>query len=230
MPTPKPAAPYDRDPTKAAPHAFDRETGTPVGLDWLKSYERALRTYARHPETKFLGGDFVQSGTLRRRHVLPGTPTYIGKEADRWEEDEEFGAHDDSVQEYGAGDDARAEAIAVIKSALAVKGCTHKKLARAAKVSDTSVQRATEGTLIKFSSIMRLAQASERLRLTAEKSGVEREQWISLLREWVAAETVRFVAKRLGYPANNLRKVLEGARPASKGLLDAIRRCSNAPS
>src|SRR5215204_2027540 len=88
----KPAAPYNKDPAAAAREAFDRESGTPVPSEWLESYARLLRSYARHPETKFLGGEHGSSGALKRRHVVPELIQYIGKEADRWEEDELFGA------------------------------------------------------------------------------------------------------------------------------------------
>src|SRR5947207_1788241 len=52
MRKPKPAAPYDKDPLKAAPKAFDRITGEPVATEWLETYQRLLRTYVHHPETK----------------------------------------------------------------------------------------------------------------------------------------------------------------------------------
>jgi hypothetical protein len=52
-------------------------------------------------KTKFLGGAHIQSGPLRRRHVFATIPEYIGKEADRWEEDSHFGADEDSAIPYG---------------------------------------------------------------------------------------------------------------------------------
>ncbi|MGH1573242.1 hypothetical protein ACRAWG_24455 [Methylobacterium sp. P31] len=226
MRSPKPTAPYDRDPMQAAGRAFDRETGEPVDLQWLKTYGRTLRTYVRHPETKFLGGNFGESGTLRRRHVLAGLPVYIGKEADRWEEDEEFGADEQSVVSYGMGENARAETIAILEAALAMNGCNHATLSRAAKVSTHTLRRALDGTLHDPAALGRLVQAARPI-LAIEQ---ERSKLLSLLQGWVKADGISAIAKRLNYPANNLNKVLAAQRPASKGLLDAIRRVADARS
>jgi hypothetical protein len=137
---PKPAAPYDKDPRKAARKAFDRVTGEPIGAEWLETYQRLLRTYAHHPETKFLPAERAFSGPLQRRHVHVAAIHFIGKEADRWEEDEQFGADEDSLIEYDLSADARRQAAETIRRALEV--CTHLELARAARVSKHTVRRA----------------------------------------------------------------------------------------
>jgi hypothetical protein len=38
------------------------------------------------PEAKFEKGDYLDSGPTRRRHVQVAQINYIGKEANRWEE------------------------------------------------------------------------------------------------------------------------------------------------
>jgi hypothetical protein len=88
---PRPVAPYDRDISKAANDAFDREPPwDPVPLAWLRTYAEALRQYHIHPETKFRGGGHMQTGPLSRRHVFASAVEYIGKEADKWEEAQPF--------------------------------------------------------------------------------------------------------------------------------------------
>lgn len=224
MRSPKPNAPYDRDPMQAAGRAFERETGEPVDLQWLKTYERTLRTYVRHPETKFLGGNFGESGPLRRRHVLAGLPVYIGKEADRWEEDEEFGADQRSVVSYGVNEDAREAADTTIRAALVAKGCTHKKLTRAARVSEHTLQRVLDGGGVEQNALTRLARAAEQLRSEAALKAAENEHALETLRKWIEADGLAAVACRLGHRAENLRKVLTGKRKLGSALLSAIRR------
>lgn len=83
---PKPAAPFDNDPTEAARHAFDRQTGKPVPTQWLKSYGQVLARYHLHTEAPFWGGTDTQKGVLPRRHVEAIAIRHIGKEAHNWEE------------------------------------------------------------------------------------------------------------------------------------------------
>jgi hypothetical protein len=81
------AAPYERDAKIVAQRAFDRETGDPVPADRLRTYREVLAQYHLHPEAKFHGGDFLDTGPTSRRHVRPlGPIDNIGKEANRWEE------------------------------------------------------------------------------------------------------------------------------------------------
>lgn len=79
--TPKPIAPFERDPAKAAAQAFDRKTGEPVPVELLKTYADALATYHLSPESKFENGDRWDRGETRRRHVIAERIELIGKEA-----------------------------------------------------------------------------------------------------------------------------------------------------
>jgi hypothetical protein len=83
------ASAYDKDPGKAVSSCFDRQSGEPVPAEQLKSYEEyeeALAQYYLHPEAKFHNGDYWDHGATRRRHILALATEYIGKEANRWEE------------------------------------------------------------------------------------------------------------------------------------------------
>ncbi len=55
----------------------------------MKTYEGALAQYYLHPEAKFQNGDYLDSGVTRRRHIFATVVEHIGKEANRWEEQEE---------------------------------------------------------------------------------------------------------------------------------------------
>jgi hypothetical protein len=79
--TPKPSAPFDRDPAKSAAQAFDRETGESVPASSLKTYAEVLALYHLSPETKFENGDYTNTGETRRRHIIAKRIRRIGKEA-----------------------------------------------------------------------------------------------------------------------------------------------------
>ena len=98
----RPIAPYHKEPAAAAAVAFDRETGQAVPARQLATYREALAQYHLHPEAKFLGGDFIDRGPTRRRHIQVLGITYIGKEANRWEEQFFLGADEGAVISYGA--------------------------------------------------------------------------------------------------------------------------------
>jgi hypothetical protein len=52
----------------------------------LKTYAQALAQYHLRPEAKFENGDYFDSGPTRCRHLQATQINYIGKEANRWEE------------------------------------------------------------------------------------------------------------------------------------------------
>jgi hypothetical protein len=99
---PHPAAPYSTDIKKALANAFDRSRPEPTHVPeaWLKSYARSLARYHLHPEAKFLGGNYDERGTLRRRHVRVTAFQQIGKEADNLEEREFIGDSGDDAVEH----------------------------------------------------------------------------------------------------------------------------------
>jgi hypothetical protein len=99
---PRPIAPYDRDPSKAAKHCFDRNTGEPVPVAILQRYEEVLASYHLRPEYKFSNGEQTDCGITQRRHVMPKTVRNIGKESNRWVEQFYLGGEEDAAVEYGA--------------------------------------------------------------------------------------------------------------------------------
>ena len=104
----RPIAPFHKDPNRAAEAAFDRITDQPVPVEQLGTYQEVLAQYHLHPEAKFLHGDYRDSGHIHRRHVQVIGVTYIGKEANRWEEQFFLGTDEDAAIVYGEAPEDRA--------------------------------------------------------------------------------------------------------------------------
>ena len=98
---PKPVAPYDSDPSKAADKCFDRDTGDKVPAGALKTCAQALAQYHLRPERKFLNGDYMERGITKRRHVRPSAIRQIGKESNRWEEQFYLGGDESAEINHG---------------------------------------------------------------------------------------------------------------------------------
>ena len=93
----KPIAPFSKD-SQEMPHSefIDYRTGRRMtGLEYFKSLEDELSVYIKHPESK-LDGD---EGRLERKHIVADRMIYIGKEADKLEEND-YGFTRTSYNEY----------------------------------------------------------------------------------------------------------------------------------
>jgi hypothetical protein len=100
--TPKPIAPFSKNLDEASRNAFDRETRRQIDPRDLKTYREALRFYHLSPESKFLGGDYVDHGRTERRHIRATAIECIGKEANKWEEQMHVGSGETLEITYGA--------------------------------------------------------------------------------------------------------------------------------
>jgi hypothetical protein len=151
---PRAASPYNRDPAIAAKNAFDRETGERVPSGSLKTYREAVAQYHLHPESKFVGGDYLDRGPMARRHVKAKGIDHIGKEANRWEEQFATGEDIDAQIRYGmvGGDDE--EVLTGLREECQRYG--RRQLARKANLAHKTVSRfmrgapTTEATLSKL--------------------------------------------------------------------------------
>jgi predicted regulator of amino acid metabolism with ACT domain len=214
---PKPISPYSRDPYRMLPKIRDRVSGESVEQRWLRTYAETLRGYHRHPETKFLHGEAIDSGTTRRRHIFAEAVEDIGKEADKWDEDEPLSADDEFTVSYGISVADRKQMFAVIQSV------SKRQLASAAKVSTRTIP-------------MTVAAANdmpdkELERVFAEASSLVEEQRKiresdeSMLR-WLVQQVdergPKEVAEVLGYDAANLAKVVAGKRRLSSEVRKRI--------
>ena len=82
-----PVAPFEKDLSKAIAQAFDRVTGLAVRACDLETYAEALIDYPYRPEAKFGNGEAFDTGRTERLYVHGRELRFIGKEADRWEEE-----------------------------------------------------------------------------------------------------------------------------------------------
>jgi hypothetical protein len=125
----KPASPFVQDKSQAASECFDRGTGEPIEVEKLKTYQESLAQYHLHPETKFLNGNYLDRGKTERRHIVVQSIQYIGKEANKWEE-QVFTGLDSSAQiVYGSSKESLNSVVQAIKK------FGIKRMAEAAKLS-----------------------------------------------------------------------------------------------
>ena len=210
---PKPISPYSRDPYQMLAKIRDRVSGELVEQRWLRTYADTLRGYHRHPETKFLHAEATDSGPTQRRHILVETIEDIGKEADKWDEDEPLAADDEFTVSYGLSVGDRKQMMAVIQSV------SKTRLHRAAHVSirtiPTSLAEANEMPDKELQRIFAEASAlAEEKRKTAELD----EALLQWLVQQVSERGLKAVAELLDYDAANLAKVVAGKRKISREL------------
>ena len=133
----KPVAPYDKDATKAVDNCFDRATGDAIDHNTLRTYQESLAQYHLHPETKFLNGDYTDSGVTERRHILADSIQHIGKEANKWEEQAVLGLDKDAQIEYGVSQAEIAKKLAKVREAIRKFGT--RRMAETANLSQRHV-------------------------------------------------------------------------------------------
>lgn len=142
-----PVAPFHPDPVQAVARAFDRQTGEPVSIEGLKTYADALKNYPYRQESKFLNGEALQRGTTRPRHVIASEIHYIGKEADRWEEEFLIGAGFDPMTRYGCNPDDDAGLFHAIREAAERHG--QKPVADVTGLARGSIRRICAGHTVR---------------------------------------------------------------------------------
>lgn len=201
----KPVSSFVKDITQASAQCFDRETGEPIGADKLKTYQEALAQYHLHPETKFLNGDYLDQGKTDRRRVVVQSIQYIGKEANKWEEQYFTGLDEDAQIVYGAS----SESLGVIMRSIKKYGI--RKMARAAKVSERQVHNIYHGKAIASEkALTKLLRAAAALDSTSASAQKLCKLIRSLLRE--KGVSVRQLSAQLGIDPSNLSKMLSGSR------------------
>jgi hypothetical protein len=145
---PKPIAPYNDDIGVAASACFDRETAEPVPPECLKTYKQALVQYHLSPESKFLHGEPYDTGPTQRRHVEIITVNFIGKEANRWEEQYYTGLDLDAQIEYGPAPGGTTRLRELIGGGVG-------KLSERELASTTGISRTTLSKLLQGKSVRR---------------------------------------------------------------------------
>jgi hypothetical protein len=206
----KPISPYSRDPYSMLSKIRDRVTGRPVEPRWLRTYAEALRGYHLHPETKFLDGDYTDRGRTRRRHILVQAIEDIGKEADKWDDEEPLTADNEFTVSYGVSEIDRQTMLAVVRS------ISKRRLARAAKVSTRSIPSDDQSDSgISDGDVRRLFEVASTLADEDRKQESSDKELVRWIADQVGQRGLTATAEALGYDVANLAKVVSGQRRLS---------------
>lgn len=153
-------APYDSDTEAAIAKAFDRRTGKPVSNSILASYRDAdvLANYHLHSEAKFSNGELYDRGVTDQIHIEVIGVEYIGKEANRLEEQFFLGEVPEAQIEYGHHPRTHHRLITALIEAGKTYGM--EKLAKEARLSRQQLHAILSGgAQPKRRTITRLCQA-----------------------------------------------------------------------
>jgi hypothetical protein len=144
---PKPVAPFDRHPAKAAEACFDRDTGMAIPIRVLKTYKDALAQYHLRPEHKFANGNYTNRGTTRRRHARPAVIRNIGKESNRWEEKFYLGFSEEKQVEYGLAPNDLKGFLGALRTEIRTTG--QRKVAAESGTSRRTIARIMQGKSVR---------------------------------------------------------------------------------
>lgn len=155
-------SPFCSDPDAATETCFDRRTGRPVPSFVLRTYREAISDYHLHSEAKFENGELFDRGITARRHVEAIAVEYIGKEANRWEEQFFLGEVPEAQIEYGRHPNHQKKILAMLRETSRKFGIS--ALARAARLSRQQLHTLLdEAASPRDATIARLCRAALRL-------------------------------------------------------------------
>ena len=202
---PRVVAPFDASPIAAVKNCFDRNTDLRVDVRQLRTYQQSLAQYHLHPESTFHNGDYVDHGLTGRRHVQTDHVEFIGKEANRWEEQFFLGVEPEAQVVYAST--VGADTLRVL-----VRECarTH-GLAALATASGVSVR--TVGSVVRGVGHSRQATLERLVRAGAwldEQASQERRETNALLNrvQHACRDTgLRAFARRAGVNPSHLSEV-----------------------
>jgi DNA-binding transcriptional regulator YdaS (Cro superfamily) len=219
----RPIAPYSRTSKEASAHAFDRDTGKPIPADRLKTYAQALAQYHLRPETKFENGDYCDSGPTRRRHVQATQINYIGKEANRWEEQFFLGMDEHTLIEYGADPNAPA-LFHELTNAVGKFG--KQQVASRIGISRNSLAQILDIKCQKLSPRMsqKIGSAITALNSNSLDQENQNSKLLELVRVEIADIGLSEFARRFQIDVSNLNKVMDGTRKLSRQLAGRFER------
>ena len=147
------------------------------------------------------------SGQTQRRHVFVEAIEDIGKEADKWDDEEPLTADNEFTVSYGVSTVDRQTILTVIQSV------SKRRLARAAKVSTRSIpsDESAAGDM-SAEEFMRLFDLASALATEDRETRVSDQVLIQWISEQVRERGLTATAEMVGYDAANLSKVLAGNR------------------
>ena len=109
-----------------------------VSAALLKTHAEALSNFHLHPEAKFLNGNYLDRGPIVRRRIHVVAVRFIGKEANRWEEQFHLGYDPEAQIEYKGGPDAVEQIRDRVRKAAAAFG--QRRLARKSGVAREQIR------------------------------------------------------------------------------------------
>jgi hypothetical protein len=205
-----PVAPFARTRAEAISQAFDRVTGARVSAEALQTYAEALAVYPFRPEAKFLNGRPFDAGFTEPRHVTVTSVFYIGKEADRWEEEYLIGLGISPTTELGRSPAVAEDVAQAIRDAVQLYG--KKPVADATGISRGALAKMAAGETPNVRTTNARIQAGLRaLKHAHSRVENQRNDRVRQLREAVEVwGGVRKAALKLGMDPSNLSKLVRG--------------------
>jgi hypothetical protein len=225
LPTDLPSvvAPYDRDPSIAVKHCFDRDTKKPIPLAVLKTYAQALAQYHLHEEWKFEHADFLDRGETLRWHVVAPFVEYIGKEANRWEEQAHLGEVPEAQITYGVDLGGSAALVRTLQQSASTHGYVT-RLAREAGVNRKTADLVIKGKSKKPDLLTKLFAAYRVLVARDREQAEHVSSVLDAVRARAKVEGGREFARRNGLGWNNLSAILRGRRPLGAKMFVKLER------
>jgi hypothetical protein len=188
---------------------------------FLKTYAQALSQYHLHPESKFEHAAWRDRGETLRWHVQTPFVEYIGKEANRWEEQVYLGELPDAQITYGVDPKGTLKLIEVLKRGAKTYGYVS-RLAREADVDRKTADLVVKGKSRKPDLLARLFTAHRVLESRAREDAEHVASLLSVVRERCRVEGGREFARQNCLDRGDLNAVLAGRRPAGAKMLSAL--------
>ena len=218
---PRAVAPYDRSPARAAAHCFDRETGKPVARRQLKTVNQALLLYHLRPDRKVIGGDYRDAGTTHPLHVRAMAIHFIGKEANRWEEQFHLGETPDAQAEYGTMPSDREQLLATVREGIRRHGA--QAVAERAHVSRQHVSSIARGASMPSPDVLgALARVVAGLNAEQDREAGAAADVLQAIRQACERHGIRHVARVAGVDDGNLARIIARKRKASPAMVASL--------
>ena len=212
---PKSIAPFCKDSAIASDKCFDRNTGKAISKEQLKTYAQCLAQYHLHPEDKFHYADYLDRGIVQRRHIEVVAIEYIGKEANRWEEQLYLGENPEAQIEYGVSPEQKERIRGTTLNLCRSFGPA--KLARQAGLSVGDVSDILSGKRNPRVDIwLKLMRAAQDLEAQKYKTDQKNQIILEMIRDMCNQQSMRKVARDSGIDPTNLSHVLNGKRKLSR--------------
>lgn len=208
---PKAIAPFCKDSTIASDNCFDRNTGKLISKEQLKTYAQCLAQYHLHPEDKFHFADYLDRGIVQRRHIQAIAIEYIGKEANRWEEQLYLGENPEAQIEYGVLPEQKKRLRGSTLTFCRPFGPA--KLAQQAGLSVSDVSDILQGKRNPRVEIwLKLMRAAQTLETQQYQADQKDKIFLEMTREICNQQSARKIAKESGIDHANLSHILNGKR------------------